>query len=142
MEARLRQALARAEEVARELADPQTAREPGKLKALGREHSQPYSYRQRLADRLARLEKDMVQARQLEEENDPEMAALVRDDLARLPAESIDCSPNSMNCSFPGIRTMIAMPSWRSVPVPAETKRRFSRRSCSACTPDSPSDRD
>ena len=86
MEARLRQALARAEEVARELADPQIAREPGKLKALGREHSR-LSPIQRLAERLARLQDDLVQARQLEEEADPEMAALVRDDLARLPAE-------------------------------------------------------
>jgi peptide chain release factor 1 len=86
MEARLRQALARAEEVARELADPQTARDPAKLKALGRENSRLTPIL-RLADRLSRLENDLVQARQLEEENDPEMAALVRDDLARLPAE-------------------------------------------------------
>src|SRR6266581_3005201 len=40
MEARLRQALARAEEVARQLADPETARNPAKLKQLGREHAQ------------------------------------------------------------------------------------------------------
>ena len=86
MEARLRQALARAEEVARELADPQTARDPAKLRALGREHSRLTPIL-RLAERLSRLENDLVQARQLEEENDPEMAALVRDDLARLPAE-------------------------------------------------------
>jgi peptide chain release factor 1 len=86
MEARLRQALARAEEVARELADPQTARDSAKLKALGREHSRLTPI-MRLAERLSRLENDLVQARQLEEENDPEMAALVRDDLARLPSE-------------------------------------------------------
>ena len=86
MEARLRQALARAEEVARELADPKTARDSGKLKALGREHSRLTPIL-RLAERLSRLENDLVQARQLEEENDPEMAALVRDDLSRLPAE-------------------------------------------------------
>lgn len=86
MEARLRQALARAEEVARELADPQTARDPAKLKALGREHSRLTPI-MRLAERLSRLENDLVQARQLEEENDPEMAALVGDDLARLPSE-------------------------------------------------------
>ncbi len=86
MEARLRQALARAELVAGELAAPQTARDPSRLKALGREHARltPIT---RLAERLARLEDDLAQARQLEEENDPEMAALVRDDLARLPGE-------------------------------------------------------
>src|SRR5205807_2571975 len=37
MDARLRQALARAEEVARELADPATARNVAKLRHLGRE---------------------------------------------------------------------------------------------------------
>src|SRR5439155_942606 len=37
MDARLRQALARAEEVARELADPATARNPAKLRHLRRE---------------------------------------------------------------------------------------------------------
>jgi peptide chain release factor 1 len=86
MEARLRQALARAEEVARELAESKTARDPSRLKALGREHSRLTPI-VRLAERLARLENDLVQARQLEEENDPEMAALVRDDLSRLPGE-------------------------------------------------------
>ena len=86
MEARLRQALARAEEVARELADPKTARDPAKLRALGREHSRLTPII-RLAERLSRLENDLVQARQLEDEGDPEMAALVREDLARLPDE-------------------------------------------------------
>jgi peptide chain release factor 1 len=86
MEARLRQALARAEEVARELTESKTARDPSRLKALGREHSRLTPI-VRLAERLARLENDLVQARQLEEENDPEMAALVRDDLSRLPGE-------------------------------------------------------
>ena len=37
MDDRLRQALARAEEVAQQLADPATARNPAKLKQLGRE---------------------------------------------------------------------------------------------------------
>ena len=86
MEARLRQALARAEEVARELTNPQTARDPAKLRALGREHSRLTPI-VRLAERLSRLENDLVQARQLEDEDDPEMAALVREDLARLPDE-------------------------------------------------------
>jgi peptide chain release factor 1 len=86
MEARLRQALARAEEVGRELADPQTAREPAKLRALGREHSRLTPI-VRLAERLSRLESALAQARQLEGDTDPELAALVRDDLARLPDE-------------------------------------------------------
>ena len=86
MEARLRQALARAEEVARELTDPQTARDPAKLRALGREHSRLTPI-VRLAEQLSRLESDLIQARQLEDEGDPELAALVREDLARLPGQ-------------------------------------------------------
>jgi protein subunit release factor A len=39
MENRLRQALARAEEVAQALADPDVARDPSRLRSLGREHS-------------------------------------------------------------------------------------------------------
>ncbi|MEO8294191.1 MAG: peptide chain release factor 1 [Gemmatimonadota bacterium] len=86
MEARLRQALARAEEVARELADPQTARDSSKLRSLGREHSRLAPI-VRVAERLSRFEEDLAQARQLEDEADPEMAALVHADLSRLPGE-------------------------------------------------------
>ncbi len=39
MEARLRQALARAEEVAEALARPDLAKDPAQLTALGREHA-------------------------------------------------------------------------------------------------------
>ena len=83
---RLRQALARAEEVARELADPAVGRDPGKLTTLGREHArlEPIV---RLARRLARLENDLSQARQLEDTSDPELADMARADTTRLPAE-------------------------------------------------------
>ena len=53
MEARLRQALARAEEVARALADPAVARDPAQLKALGREHTR-LGPLVRAAERVAR----------------------------------------------------------------------------------------
>jgi peptide chain release factor 1 len=86
MEARLRQALLQAEEVARALADPSVGRDPVKLRSLGREHTRLAPV-VRLADRLARLKDELEQARALAEEPDPELAALVRDDLARLPNE-------------------------------------------------------
>ena len=86
MEGRLRQALLRAEEVGRELADPLVARNPSKLKALGREHTRLAPV-VRLADRLERLERELAQARELADESDPELAALARADLARLPPE-------------------------------------------------------
>ena len=86
MEGRLRQALLRAEEVGRELADPLVARDPSKLKALGREHTRLAPV-VRLAERLSRLESDLAQARELAEETDPELAALARADLARIPPE-------------------------------------------------------
>jgi peptide chain release factor 1 len=86
VEGRLRQALLRAEEVGKALADPLVARDPAQLKSLGREHTRLAPV-VRLADRLARLEDDLAQARELADESDPELAALARADLARLPAE-------------------------------------------------------
>ena len=86
MEARLRQALQRAEEVGRALADPAVARDPAQLQSLGREHTRLAPV-VRLAERLARLERELEDARELADEADPELVALARADLARLPAE-------------------------------------------------------
>jgi peptide chain release factor 1 len=86
VEARLRQALARAEEVANELADPSTAGDPTKLRALGREHTRLAPIVQ-TAERLRKLNDELAQAREMADEADPELAAMVRADLARLPAE-------------------------------------------------------
>jgi peptide chain release factor 1 len=86
VEGRLRQALLRAEEVGKALADPLVARDPAQLKSLGREHTRLAPV-VRLAERLARLQDDLAQARELADESDPELAALARADLARLPPE-------------------------------------------------------
>lgn len=86
MEARLRQALVRAEEVARELADPATAADTKRLTALGREHARLSPIVQ-LAQRLERLEGDQAQALEMSREPDPELAELARADLDRLPDE-------------------------------------------------------
>ncbi|HTS89015.1 MAG TPA: peptide chain release factor 1 [Gemmatimonadales bacterium] len=86
MEARLRQALTRAEEVAKALADPSTASDPAKLRSLGREHTRLAPVVQ-AAERLSKLQEDLTQAREVANDADPELAALARADLARLPAE-------------------------------------------------------
>ena len=86
MEARLRQALARAEEVAGELADPSVAKDPARLTALGREHARLAPI-VRLAERLERLRDDLSQAREMASEADSELVALAQADLDRLPAE-------------------------------------------------------
>src|SRR6266700_4043200 len=86
MEARLRQALARAEEVARERADPKTARNPAKLRQLGREHARLDQIRQ-VYDRLARLEAELAQAREVLQDRDPELSQLARADVERLRPE-------------------------------------------------------
>src|ERR687888_478607 len=86
MEARLRQALARAEDVARELADPETARNPAKLKQLGREHARLDQVRQ-ANERLTRLEVELAQARELLQDRDPELSQLARADVERLRPE-------------------------------------------------------
>jgi len=90
MEPRLRQALARAEEVARELADPETARNPAKLRQLGREHARLEQIRQTNA-RLARLQKELVEAREVLQDKDPELAQLARIDVERLRPEVERC---------------------------------------------------
>jgi peptide chain release factor 1 len=86
MDARLRQALERAAEVERQLADPAVARDSAQLQSLGREHARlaPIA---RLAERLARLESELEQARELADEADPELVALARADLDRVPGE-------------------------------------------------------
>src|SRR5213082_653096 len=86
MEARLRQALARAEEVAQELADPDTARNPAKLKQLGREHARLDQIRQ-THERLERLQGELAQAREVLQDKDPELSQLARADVERLRPE-------------------------------------------------------
>ena len=86
MEARLRQALARAEEVARALADPAIARDPAQLRSLGREHTRLVPIT-RAAQRLARLQDELEQARELAKDADPELVALARTDVVRLTPE-------------------------------------------------------
>jgi peptide chain release factor 1 len=83
VEARLRQALARAEEVARLLADPETARNPAKLKQLGREHARLDAIRQ-THERLTRLEAELAQAKELVSDPDPELSQMARHDVERL----------------------------------------------------------
>src|SRR6266853_3802174 len=77
LETRLRQALARAEEVARQLAEPATARNPAKLKALGREHAQLDAIRL-THQRIERLEGELGQAREVLADKDPELSQLAR----------------------------------------------------------------
>ena len=86
MEARLRQALARAEEVSAALSDPAVAKDSDRLTALGREHARLAPI-VRSAERLLRLKDELQQARGLAEEADPELAALVQADIDRLPGE-------------------------------------------------------
>src|SRR6059036_3951187 len=86
MDARLRQALARAEEVARELADPATARNLAKLRALGREHAQLDEIRQ-THQRIERLEAELGQAQEVLADKDPELSELARADVDRLRPE-------------------------------------------------------
>ena len=83
MEARLKAALARAAEVERELADPTTASDPGKLISLGREHVRLERIR-RLAVEAVRLRSERVQAEELLEDADPQIADLARADLERI----------------------------------------------------------
>ncbi len=86
MDVRLRQALARAEEVARQLAEPATAADPAKLTSLGREHARLHPV-VRAADALRRAERELAGARELQADGDAELAAMAADDVDRLDAE-------------------------------------------------------
>src|SRR3990172_9294191 len=86
MQARLSAALARAAEVERELADPATARQPDKLRALGREHARLDRIRV-TANRLAKLTADLSQARALAADPDAALAELAQADIARVEPE-------------------------------------------------------
>jgi len=86
VEARLRQALARAEEVAHELADPETARNPAKLKQLGREHARLASVQQ-THTKLEALQRELTQAREVLHDKDAELVLLARADVERLRPE-------------------------------------------------------
>jgi peptide chain release factor 1 len=83
MEARLRQALARAEEVATQLSHPTVAQGPTRLKTLGREHArlQPLVT---AAAQIEQLRDEHEQARELAQEADPELVALAQADLDAL----------------------------------------------------------
>jgi peptide chain release factor 1 len=87
MDARLRQAMARAEEVAQRLADPSAAKDAAQFKTLGREHArlEPIV---RTAAQLDRIRDELAQAREMAQEADPELVALARADLPRLEAEA------------------------------------------------------
>jgi peptide chain release factor 1 len=91
VEARLEAALARAADVERELADPATARDPVKLKTLGREHARLERIRQ-AAVRLAKLADDLAQARELARDADLQLAELARADVERLAPEAAAAS--------------------------------------------------
>ena len=86
MDSRLRQALQRAEELADALSHPDVARDPARLRALGREHTRLAPV-VRAAERRARLIDELEQARELAQEADPELVALAQADLDRLPGE-------------------------------------------------------
>ena len=92
MEAKLRQALRRAEEVERELSEPDLAKDPARLTALGREHSRLAPI-VRLGKHYLQLEDELAQARELIAADDPEMSALAFADSGRVQAELASLEP-------------------------------------------------
>lgn len=86
MEAKLRQALARAEEVSRELSDPGLAKDPARRQALGREHSRLAPI-VRLGEQFLRLTEELAGAEELIETDDRELAAMAEADAERLREE-------------------------------------------------------
>ena len=86
MEARLQAALARAEEVERELAEPETTRDPAKLKALGKELARLSRIRQ-AAERYDKLTDQVEQAHEMARDSDPDMVELAQVEIETLEPE-------------------------------------------------------
>jgi peptide chain release factor 1 len=83
VQARLQAALDRAAEIERELADPATAKDPVRLKALGREHARLDRIK-RTATQFEKLTDEVDQARELSRDSEQAMADLARADLNEL----------------------------------------------------------
>ncbi len=86
MEARLQAALARAEEVERELAEPETTRDPAKLKALGKELARLSRIRQ-AAERYDNLTDQVEQAHEMARDSDPDLVELAQVEIETLEPE-------------------------------------------------------
>jgi peptide chain release factor 1 len=86
MDTRLRQALARAEEVAQQLGDPALSKDPARLKSLGREHAR-FTPIVRAAEKLFRAERELAEAREAVNSDDQDLVSMAKEDLARLPGE-------------------------------------------------------
>jgi peptide chain release factor 1 len=86
---RLAEAVARADEVERMLADPEFARDPKRFAELGREHHRLAAVVD-VGRRLERAERELPDARELAQSEDAEMAAEARAELARLETEIAD----------------------------------------------------
>lgn len=100
MTARLAAALARADEVERELADPATVKDHNKLKALGREHARLDRIR-KTSNRLAKLQDELEQAHELARDSDVGLAELAQADVERLGPEVARLSEDLENLLIP-----------------------------------------
>jgi len=92
VEPKLRLALSRAEEVARELADPGLAKDPTRRSALGREHARLAPI-VRLGGQYLKAQRELAEARELAASDDAELAALAAVDQAGLEAELARIGP-------------------------------------------------
>jgi peptide chain release factor 1 len=86
VEARLRQAIDRAEAVAASLADPDLVRDPARRSALGREHARLAPI-VRLGRRFLKLADELAQAKELLGSDEQDLAALAHADVERISAE-------------------------------------------------------
>ncbi|MGQ0643078.1 MAG: peptide chain release factor 1 [Gemmatimonadaceae bacterium] len=80
---RLAEAIERAATVERELSDPATVRDAKRMASLGREHQRLQTTVQ-LADRLRKADNELVEARELVETDDADLAAEARNEVGRL----------------------------------------------------------
>ncbi len=86
MEARLQAALDRAAELETELSDPATAKDPSKLKSVGREYSRLEPIKS-AGTRYFKCKSDLDGAKEMLDSGDPEMVELAKGEIAELQRE-------------------------------------------------------
>ena len=130
----------RFEELTALLGDAEVISDQNRFRAYSREYAEVepviVAYRQ-----LCKVQQDLEGAQALLKDSDPDMREMAEEEVAEAKAQLETLKPICNACCCPRTRTTGATCSWKSVPVPAATRRRSSPATCSACIRATPRNR-
>ena len=127
----------RFEELAGLLADPEVIGDQNQFRELSKEYSRVEPIVKLFSD-FESIDDDMAAAREMTEDSDDEVRKMGEEELATLETRHETLELELQKALIRPTRTTTATSTSRSAPGPAATKPRFSRATCSACTPDTP----